>query len=176
MMRGRKREHMFGPEHVTWTSVSAWGAYRLDSHPVSDARGDWTRIACQVELAPLHFRSVQVNISHTRSKGTIRGLHYQRGLTKIVYVVDGEILDVVGNQGSGETAKVKLSANQGVYVPAGMLHGFQALTDNVTMIYLYDAYYAPAEEGGVHYLSYGLKWPLEPTNVSARDAAFPRRR
>lgn len=60
-------------------------------------------------------------------------------------------------------------------VPEGFAHGFQALEPDSEVLYLTTAYYAPDAEGGLRYddPALGIKWPLEVTEVSRKDAAHP---
>ena len=64
----------------------------------------------------------------------------------------------------------------GVYIPPGVAHGFAALTD-MTITYLVDGYYNPADELGVAWddPAIGADWGLERPLVSERDAANPAR-
>ena len=60
--------------------------------------------------------------------------------------------------------------------PPGFAHGFQALSDDVEMVYCHSAAYAPEAESGCHVLDEGLAiaWPLPIAELSPRDAALPR--
>jgi dTDP-4-dehydrorhamnose 3,5-epimerase len=71
----------------------------------------------------------------------------------------------------------ELSAESGrmLYVPKGFAHGFQTLTDDVEVSYLVSAYYEPSAEGGLRWddLRLGIAWPLPPSVISPKDAAWP---
>jgi dTDP-4-dehydrorhamnose 3,5-epimerase len=60
-------------------------------------------------------------------------------------------------------------------IPRGCAHGFQALTDDVEMLYLHSAAHAPASEGGLSVTDplLAVEWPLPIGEMSARDRAFP---
>jgi dTDP-4-dehydrorhamnose 3,5-epimerase len=60
-----------------------------------------------------------------------------------------------------------------LYVPPGLLHGFQALTDVADVCYRIDRPHDPAEDLGVAYDDPDLRidWPLPVGVVSARDRA-----
>ena len=65
-----------------------------------DARGFFARSFCREEFAKLGLVTnwVQMNISLTRDKGTLRGLHFQRppkAEAKIVRSLRGAIFDVI---------------------------------------------------------------------------------
>ena len=69
------------------------------------------------------------------------------------------------------------AAGIGVFIPPGVAHGFAALTD-LTLTYLVDQYYNPADELGVAWddPDIGVDWRLDGPVVSERDRANPRRR
>ena len=62
-----------------------------------------------------------------------------------------------------------------VRIPPGVAHGFAALTD-LTLTYLVDGYYDPADELGVAWDDPELQivWPGTDPILSARDQANPR--
>ena len=67
-------------------------------------------------------------------------------------------------------------AHRGVYIPPGVAHGFAAVTD-MTITYLVDGYYNPADELGVAWddPDIGADWGVADPVLSARDQANPRR-
>ena len=129
----------------------------------------------------------QVNTSVSR-RGVIRGIHYADvppGQAKYVTCVAGAVLDVVvdlraGSPGFGKWEAVRLDDvdRQAVFLPEGLGHGFMALTDQATVLYLCSTPYAPGREHGVHPLDpvLGIGWPLglecDPL-LSAKDATAP---
>jgi dTDP-4-dehydrorhamnose 3,5-epimerase len=66
--------------------------------------------------------------------------------------------------------------HRGVYIPPGVAHGFYALTD-MTITYLVDQYYNPADELGVAWDDPALQvvWPTDTPELSERDRTNPRR-
>ena len=60
-------------------------------------------------------------------------------------------------------------------IPEGCAHGFQALTDEVHLIYQHSASYDPGAEGGVRFddPAIDIVWPLPVGTVSDRDRSFP---
>jgi len=58
-----------------------------------------------------------------------------------------------------------------LYVPAGMLHGFLALSDS-DVCYRIDAEHDPAADLGVRWNDpdLGIAWPAQPRAISERDA------
>jgi len=64
----------------------------------------------------------------------------------------------------------------GVYIPPGVAHGFASLTD-MTITYLVDGYYNPADELGVAWddPDIGADWGVTDPILSERDRNNPRR-
>jgi len=130
-----------------------------------------------------------VQDNHSRSRrGVIRGMHFQRrhGQAKIVRVVRGRVFDVAvdlraGSPTEGRWCAARLDDRKMhmMYVPAGLAHGFLALSDEVELVYKCAAYYDAADEGGLRWddPDVGIEWPLEEVGspiVSSKDAGLPR--
>ena len=125
---------------------------------------------------------IQDNQSMSTQPGTLRGLHYQCApfaQGKLVQPVRGRIYDVAVDLRSGSPSFLKWSAVEidemtSFYIPQGCAHGFQALTDEVHLIYQHSTFYDPANEGGVRYddPAIGVRWPLAIGTVSDRDQSF----
>jgi dTDP-4-dehydrorhamnose 3,5-epimerase len=97
--------------------------------------------------------------------------------------VRGAVLDVVVDVrvgsptfGRWETVRLDDETHRGLYIAEGIAHGFMALTDDATVVYLCSEPYAPGREHGVHPLdpAIGIEWPsdVEPV-LSAKDADAP---
>jgi dTDP-4-dehydrorhamnose 3,5-epimerase len=128
----------------------------------------------------------QVNCSVSRG-GVIRGIHYSdvpAGQAKYVTCVSGAVLDVVvdlrvGSPGFGkwETVRLDEQDRRAVFLAEGLGHGFMALSEQATVLYLCSTPYAPGREHGVHPLdpTLGIAWPLDGPGdtpiLSAKDAA-----
>lgn len=161
------------------------GAFEVRHDVRTDARGRFRRQYCEREFADagLNTRWVQVNHSVTLGKGSVRGMHFQRppkAEAKLVSCTVGRAFDVVVDLRSGsETflrwAAVEIGQATSLYIPEGCAHGFQALTDEVQLIYLHSSYYAPELEGGVRFddPAIGIDWPLPVGTISDRDRSFP---
>jgi dTDP-4-dehydrorhamnose 3,5-epimerase len=154
--------------------------------PVTDERGAFARIFCVEALAELGWPGpvAQINHSRTGRAGTLRGMHFQQMPyveAKLVVCIRGAVYDVaVDIRRNSPTryahAGVELSAEAGtaMYVPQGFAHGFQALTDDVELIYIHSAPYTKHAESGLRHddPELGIAWPLPVTGLSARDASF----
>jgi dTDP-4-dehydrorhamnose 3,5-epimerase len=159
------------------------GLKLVQRHRLGDHRGFLTRIFCGEDLAIEGWtkRIAQINHSYTAKQGTVRGLHFQRqpyAEMKLVSCIHGEVWDVaVDLRVDSPTflhwhAEV-LSADNGFafLIPEGFAHGFQALTDDVELLYCHSAAYVARAEGGLHPNDpcLGIAWPLAISELSARD-------
>lgn len=162
-------------------------AFLIEAEPFADHRGLFARFFCTRELAQVfgERQIVNVNFSRTCQAGAVRGMHFQlppHQEMKLVRAIRGAVFDVLVDlrpesptflQWHGEVlsaANLKM-----LCVPEGFAHGFQALEPDSEVLYLTTAYYAPDAEGGLRYddPALGIKWPLEVTEVSRKDAAHP---
>jgi dTDP-4-dehydrorhamnose 3,5-epimerase len=83
-----------------------------------------------------------------------------------------------GSPTEGITQVLDLRADEprGLYIPPGVAHGFASLTD-LTLTYLVDGYYDPADELGVRWddPAIGADWGVTDPVLSERDAGLPGR-
>lgn len=163
------------------------GAYTIDLEKRGDDRGFFARMFCEKEFAEhgLETKFVQVNNSLSTKAGVLRGMHYQLppfAEVKVVRCVRGALWDfIVDLRPDSPTFKqwfgAELSAENRtmMYVPRGFGHGFITLTDDTEAVYLVSAFYGPEQERGVRYSdpSIGVELPIQPTEVSPKDAAWP---
>src|SRR3989338_11461285 len=159
------------------------GLYIITPELKKDVRGTFFRTFCQKELADhgLKFNIVQINYSLTRQKETIRGLHYQKKPfeeDKIVLCLKGAIYDVVvdirqesASYGLWESANLNAENKKMLYIPKGMAHGFQALTNNCEVLYLMSEFYHSDYATGIRFDDPLLKinWPLRNQVLSEKD-------
>ncbi len=172
---------------MIFTPLPLPGAWEIGLEPRSDARGLFARIFCEREFAAngLVTHWVQMNVSLSRERGTLRGMHFQRAPAaevKLVRCLRGRAFDVIvdlrpGSANFGRHCAVTLDPDRrnAVYVPEGFAHGFQTLEPDTELQYFHSAAYAPEHEGGVNALdpALGIDWPLPPVNLSGRDRALP---
>jgi dTDP-4-dehydrorhamnose 3,5-epimerase len=163
------------------------GLHVVETEAVGDARGRFERLFCEQAWAPLrrglHF--VQINLSTTARRGTVRGLHFQRSPAaeaKLIRCVRGRVFDVAVDLRAGSSTflqwhAVELSEDvpREIFIPEGFAHGFQALTDDVQLLYFHTAPWTASCEGGLRNDDprLAIDWPLPPSHVSARDSAHP---
>ncbi|HEX4539253.1 MAG TPA: dTDP-4-dehydrorhamnose 3,5-epimerase [Acidimicrobiales bacterium] len=131
---------------------------------------------------PLGREMVQGSCSDKRA-GALVGLHYHLHQADYWYVVRGDARVVLhdlrqGSPTDGATMALDLGERNavGVFIPPGVAHGFAALAD-MTLTYLVDGYYNPADELGVAWddPEIGADWGVSAPVVSERDRANPRR-
>jgi len=133
--------------------------------------------------AGIAARFVQDNHSCS-SKGTLRGLHFQRppyAQAKLVRCTRGRLWDVVVDlRRDSNTYKqwhgVELSEENRVmfFIPAGFAHGFVALEDRSEILYKCSAEYDSRSDGGVRWddPDLAIDWPIKDVLVSPKDAAL----
>ena len=153
-----------------------------------DSRGWFSETWNDERFAELGIRSsfCQDNQSLSKSKGTVRGLHFQAppfAQAKLVRCLQGRIFDVAvdirrSSPTFGHWAGVELSAENArqLFIPAGYAHGFVTLEDNCMIAYKVDAYYSGPHDGGVAWNdpAIGIDWPIDGAPVlSAKDEDLP---
>ncbi len=163
------------------------GARLIDIEPHADDRGFFARTWCREELAAagLDADLVQENLSYNRRRGTLRGLHFQRAPqaeTKIVRCIRGAILDVIVDLRPDSPSYLRWEGfeftgenRRALYIPKGVAHGFQTLSDDAEIGYHMSAFYAPEAAAGHRYddPAFGVVWPLPVSVISPRDLAWP---
>ena len=139
----------------------------------------------KMEEAGLFYDFVQDNHSKSTVKGTLRGIHFQKGdkaQAKLVRCVKGAVLDVaVDLRRNSPTFKqwvgLELSAEnkKQLLIPRGFGHGFVTLTDDVEFLYKADNYYAPEADAGIRWNDpdIGVEWGIENPILSEKDKKNP---
>jgi dTDP-4-dehydrorhamnose 3,5-epimerase len=139
----------------------------------------------KMEEARLFYDFVQDNYSKSTVKGTLRGIHFQKGdkaQAKLVRCVKGAVLDVaVDLRKNSPTFKqwvsVELSEEnkKQLLIPRGFGHGFLTLTDDVEFLYKADNYYTPEADAGIRWNDpdIGVEWGVENPILSEKDKKNP---
>ena len=175
---------------MTKRKTALEGVYIIEPEMFGDHRGWFTETWSKrnFEELGLYYDFVQDNHSFSSKKGTLRGLHFQKGeysQAKLVRCVRGSILDVaVDLRHESFTFKkwvaVELSAgnHRELLIPRGFAHGFVTLTDDVEFLYRVDNFYAPEHEASIRYddpeigVDWGFANGTEPV-LAAKDEAAP---
>lgn len=154
---------------------------------MADSRGYFSRFFCADELSAAGFSEsvAQINQTLTRSRGAVRGMHFQyppHAEIKLVSCLRGRIFDVAVDLRRGSSTflhwfGVELSAEnrKSLLIPKGFAHGFQTFEHDCELLYLHSTAYAPAAEGALHALEprVAIDWPLAITEMSERDRQHP---
>jgi dTDP-4-dehydrorhamnose 3,5-epimerase len=152
-----------------------------------DDRGSFTRTWCANSFSEqgIDFRPVQGNSSVTRTRGAVRGMHFQRtpkADAKVVRCTSGRIHDVIVDMRPtsatrGQVFANELSPSSGtmLYIPAGFAHGFQTLADDAMVEYLMGVEYVADLSDGFRHNDpmIGIEWPEPVSMLSNKDAAWP---
>lgn len=150
---------------------------------IGDSRGFLSRLFCAEELATAGWVKpiAQVNHTFTAMRGTVRGMHFQHpphAEMKLVNCIRGEVWDVAVDVRAGSPTFLHwhaehLSADNGraLLIPEGFAHGFQALADDVELLYCHSDAYNASTEAGLNPLDarLAITWPLPISELSARD-------
>ena len=163
------------------------GSFLVRPRTFADARGyfreTWNRrTLCD---AGLDVEFVQDNFSRS-TRGVLRGLHYQmqRPQGKLVWVVEGEVFDVLVDLrqdsptfGAWDACRLTATAGEAIWIPPGCAHGFLVLSEAAGFCYKCSDYYAPQHERTLRWNdpALGIDWPAllhdaQPV-VSDKDAA-----
>jgi dTDP-4-dehydrorhamnose 3,5-epimerase len=159
----------------------------LQRKPIGDSRGYLERLFCSEELQTLAPGKpiAQINHTLTASRGTLRGMHFQRpphAETKFVSCLRGEVFDVAVDLRHNSPTFLRwhaevLSADnhKTLVIPEGFAHGFQTLADDCEMLYFHTAAYQNSAEGGLNAQDpqLAIAWPLPVAGLSPRDATHP---
>lgn len=172
---------------LTITDLRLQGLKRVERDVMGDARGFLARVFCAEELSAAGWtKSVaQVNHTWTARSGIVRGLHFQQppySEMKLVSCLRGTIWDVAVDLRSDSPTFLSwhaevLSAHnhRALLIPEGFAHGFQALSDDVELLYCHSAPYASGAEAGLNAADprLAITWPLPIAARSPRDEALP---
>jgi len=164
------------------------GAFILDIERRDDERGFFARTFCARELEAhgLSAAVAQCSISYNRTRGTLRGMHWQDASaaeSKLVRCTSGAIWDVIidlrrDSPAYGKHFAVELGAEtrRGLYIPPCCAHGFQTLTDDAEVFYQIGQFHAPESARGLPYddPAFGIAWPLPVTVIAEKDRRWPR--
>jgi dTDP-4-dehydrorhamnose 3,5-epimerase len=166
-------------------SLSIAGAKKIVPRSFADDRGYFKEVFRSSAYAQLglHEPFVQDNVSVSKA-WTLRGLHGDMRMAKLVQVLRGSAFDVIvdlreDSPSYGQWASATLDGEGHVqlYIPAGCLHGFLALEDDTLLTYKQTAEYDPAHEIGIAWNDpdLAIRWPLDGQSplLSPKDASNP---
>lgn len=162
--------------------------YMIEPQVFGDSRGwfmeSWSQK--KMEEKGLFYNFVQDSHSFSEKKGTLRGLHFQKGSSsqaKLVRCVRGAVLDVaVDLRKNSKTYKkwvgcILSEENKKQFlIPRGFAHGFLTLTDNVEFVYKADNYYDPQADRNIIWNDeeINVDWGIENPILSEKDKKAPK--
>jgi len=163
------------------------GIWTIDLELREDERGFLARTFCENEFAAhgLNTRWPQCNLTLTRKRGMVRGLHYQaepKPEIKLIRCASGAVFDVVvdvrresSSFGRWEAFELTAQNRRLLYVPGGFAHGFQCLSDNCELFYQMSEFYVPELARGLRWNDpqVGIRWPIAEAKLSERDQGLP---
>jgi dTDP-4-dehydrorhamnose 3,5-epimerase len=170
--------------------LSIPGSWEITPTVHGDSRGmffEWLTDRGFTAFAGHRLDVRQANCS-VSSAGVLRGVHFAQvppSQAKYVTCVAGSVFDVVvdtrvGSPTFGQWDSVLLddSDRRTVYISEGLGHGFLALQDNSTVMYLCSSEYNPQREHTICATDpeLAIDWPLvdgAAPSLSDRDAAAP---
>ncbi len=170
--------------HVLHGELAGVVVFRPTPH--QDERGFFTRtfdaaVAAAAGLDPGAF----VQDSQSRSRGgVVRGMHVRtgEGEGKLVRCSFGSVHDVAVDLRPWSPTYRRHQVlvlddvnHVCVYLPPGLAHGFQALTDVADVCYRIDREHDPDADAAVAWddVDLGIAWPLPASHVSEKDRAAP---
>jgi dTDP-4-dehydrorhamnose 3,5-epimerase len=174
-------------ERFEVVSTPLAGLLVLKRKPIVDARGWFERFYCIDEFAECGLVQpvVQMNRTLTQTKGSVRGMHFQRHPHqegKVVNCLRGRVWDVAVDLRTGSPTYLHwhaeiLSADNhcALVIPEGFAHGFQTLEDDCELLYLHTTRFAPTAADGLNPsdTALAITWPLPITELSEGDRNRP---
>ncbi len=164
------------------------GAWEITPQTHGDSRGmffEWLTDRDFTEFAGHRLDVRQANCS-VSAAGVLRGLHFAQlppSQAKYVTCVSGSVFDVavdirLGSPTFGRWDAVTLDdrSRKTIYLSEGLAHGFLALQDNSTVMYLCSTEYSPQREHTIAATdpTLAIDWPSgHELRLSDRDAAAP---
>lgn len=163
------------------------GAWEITPQQHTDVRGvfyEWFTDGEFQEFTGHRLDLHQANCS-VSAAGVLRGLHFAQlppSQAKYVSCLRGAVFDVVvdirlGSPTFGKWDSVLLDdrSRRSVYISEGLAHGFQALQEDSTVMYLCSTGYDPAREHTIRATDPALDigWPGTDHVLSDRDAEAP---
>ncbi len=172
---------------MKFTPISINGAYLIELEPHEDERGSFARAFCRQEFNDqiIDFNVLQCNMARSYMAGTVRGLHYLEHPNveqKLVRCISGAVLDVIVDMRSQSSSYRTVFSQhldnenrKALFIPSGVAHGYQSLSDNTEFMYMTDQFYVSGLERGIRFNDPMLKinWPLPAHGITDRDSNWP---
>jgi dTDP-4-dehydrorhamnose 3,5-epimerase len=174
---------------VRFLATALPGTWVIEPERRGDERGWFARTFDVEEFRQhgLELTVVQANASFNAKRGTIRGMHFQaepHGEPKLIWCTRGAIFDVgVDLRPDSPTycswhgQELSAADSRMLFLPRGVAHGFQTLTDDCEVGYLMGHHYVPEAGRGVRFddPAFAIEWPRldVAVTISERDRTYP---
>ena len=172
---------------MIFTETKLNGAFVLDIIQLEDERGFFGRAWCKREMEEngLSGNIVQSSVSFNKTRGTLRGLHFQKPPfeeTKLVRCTKGAIYDVIVDLRKDSSTYLKWfgielseKSYKMLYIPKNFAHGFITLEDNSEVFYQMSDFYVPGSADGLRWNDplLNINWPDQVVVISERDNNYP---
>ncbi|MBI4977675.1 MAG: dTDP-4-dehydrorhamnose 3,5-epimerase [Spirochaetes bacterium] len=172
---------------MTFTPTELEGAYIVTPRVFPDARGTFRMTYVREEFLAQGIAAdyVQTNISTSKPRHTLRGMHFQTGAAaqdKLVRCIRGILLDVIidirpDSPTYCKHISVTLDAEKDemLFVPKGFAHGFITLVEDTHLMYQVSYPYTPSAESGIRWNdpAFGIEWPSDYPLLSEKDSKYP---
>lgn len=161
------------------------GCYEIKPLIYEDNRGNFVKTFHEDVFSKYSLVTQYAEEYYSVSRqGVLRGLHFQippKEHTKLVYCVQGEVIDIVVDLRKGSPTQGRFFAislndqlRNMLYIPAGLAHGFYVKSEYAIMMYKVTSTYSPEHDTGILWNSIGYDWPDPRPIVSGRDSSFIR--
>ncbi len=159
------------------------GVFEIENLSFQDHRGKFIKTyqANKFEESGLEF-SIKENFYSVSKRGVLRGMHFQlppHDHAKLVYVTQGEILDVAvdirkGSSSFGSYYATYLSSDnaRSMYMAKGFAHGFLTISELAVVVYSTNTLHVPESDAGIRWDSFGFDWGIEFPLISERDSSL----
>jgi dTDP-4-dehydrorhamnose 3,5-epimerase len=172
---------------MKFSNTSLAGLWVIDLELREDERGFLARTFCENEFSEhgLNTRWPQCNLTLTKRRGMIRGMHFQaspRPEVKLVRCAAGAIFDVAVDVrpnsltfGKWEGIELTAENRRMLYIPGGFAHGFQCLADSSEVFYQMSEFFFADLARGLRWNdpTVAIQWPLPDPTLSERDKNLP---
>jgi len=161
-------------------------AYLIELEKLEDERGFFARAWDKkiFEENGLDTNLVQSNISLSKKKGTLRGMHYQKypyEETKLIRCTRGKIYNVIIDLRPNSETYLKwegivLDEEKYIlrYIPKGFANGIQTLENNSEIFYQVSQFYTPEAENGIRWDDpiFNIDWPEKISVITKKDLSW----
>ena len=162
------------------------GVVIIEPELLEDERGFFSRTWDEQEAGKhgLKLATAQCNISFNAHTGTLRGMHYQEKPheeAKLVRCTGGALLDVAldirrdsPTYRQWVSAELNAENRRALYIPEGVAHGFQTLSDNTEIFYQMGEYFHPESARGIRFddPAFAIEWPDAKRIMSEKDMSY----